>query len=51
MKDIETLIANNQRWSNTMVEEDPGYFERLALAQKPRFCGLAALTVASPRKT
>lgn len=37
MKDIETLIANNQRWSNTMVEEDPGYFKRLTLAQKPRF--------------
>ncbi|MCL6409144.1 carbonate dehydratase, partial [Dickeya dadantii] len=34
MKEIETLIANNQLWSKTMVEEDPGYFERLAQAQR-----------------
>lgn len=37
MKEIETLIANNQLWSKTMVEEDHGYFERLAQAQRPRF--------------
>ncbi len=37
MKSIETLISNNAAWSKIMVEEDPGFFERLALAQKPRF--------------
>ncbi|ANE74494.1 carbonate dehydratase [Dickeya solani] len=37
MKTIETLIANNQQWSETIVKEDPDYFERLALAQRPRF--------------
>jgi len=34
MKTIETLIANNQQWSETIVKEDPDYFERLALAPK-----------------
>ncbi|MFZ4833460.1 carbonate dehydratase [Rouxiella sp. Mn2063] len=37
MTSIETLINNNAAWSKIMVEEDPGFFERLALAQKPRF--------------
>ncbi|AUG99858.1 carbonate dehydratase [Pectobacteriaceae bacterium CE70] len=37
MKTIETIIANNQHWSEKIVEEDPGYFERLALTQRPRF--------------
>lgn len=37
MKDIETLISNNTAWSKTMEEEDPGFFERLSLTQKPRF--------------
>ncbi|MGM3175954.1 carbonate dehydratase [Dickeya lacustris] len=37
MKTIETLIANNQLWSETIVKEDPEYFKRLALAQRPRF--------------
>ena len=37
MKDISTLISNNREWSRLLKEEDPGFFERLSLAQKPRF--------------
>lgn len=37
MKDIDTLISNNREWSRLLKEEDPGFFERLSLAQKPRF--------------
>ncbi len=37
MKDITSLITNNQTWSEHLKEEDPGFFERLALAQRPRF--------------
>lgn len=37
MKDIDTLINNNREWSKSLVEKDPGFFERLADAQKPRF--------------
>lgn len=37
MKEIENLISSNREWSKLLKEEDPGFFERLALAQKPRF--------------
>ncbi len=37
MKDIDTLISNNALWSKMLVEEDPGFFETLSKAQKPRF--------------
>lgn len=37
MNDIDTLISNNALWSKMLVEEDPGFFEKLAQAQKPRF--------------
>ncbi|AEX53549.1 carbonate dehydratase [Rahnella aquatilis] len=37
MNDIERLIANNAAWSKTMIDEDPGFFERLSQSQKPRF--------------
>lgn len=37
MTDISTLISNNRQWSRLLKEEDPGFFERLSLAQKPRF--------------
>ncbi|WP_114192752.1 carbonate dehydratase [Edaphovirga cremea] len=37
MKEIERLIANNRVWSESIEDEDPGFFERLAEAQKPRF--------------
>ena len=37
MQEIERLIANNQAWSANINKEDPGFFERLAQAQKPRF--------------
>ena len=34
MKDIDTLISNNALWSKMLVEEDSGFFEKLAQAQK-----------------
>ncbi|MGK9522691.1 carbonate dehydratase, partial [Salmonella enterica subsp. enterica] len=37
MNDIEKLISNNANWSKTMIDEDPGFFERLSQSQKPRF--------------
>jgi carbonic anhydrase len=37
MTDINTLISNNREWSKLLIEEDPGFFERLVQAQKPRF--------------
>ena len=37
MNDIERLISNNAAWSKTMIDEDPGFFERLSQSQKPRF--------------
>ncbi|MBS0968920.1 carbonate dehydratase [Chimaeribacter arupi] len=37
MKEIERLIANNRAWSETITQDDPAFFERLAQAQKPRF--------------
>ncbi len=37
MKEIEKLIANNQTWSDSISQKDPGFFERLSKAQKPRF--------------
>lgn len=37
MKEIDTLINNNREWSKRLESEDPGFFERLALTQKPRF--------------
>ncbi|MDR0805166.1 MAG: carbonate dehydratase [Enterobacteriaceae bacterium] len=37
MKDIEQLIHNNEVWSDNISQHDPEFFERLALAQKPRF--------------
>ncbi|CAM3825925.1 carbonate dehydratase [Rahnella bruchi] len=37
MNDIERLISNNAAWSKTMIDEDPGFFERLSESQKPRF--------------
>ncbi len=37
MNDIDTLISNNALWSKMLVEEDPGFFGKLAQAQNPRF--------------
>lgn len=37
MKDIDTLISNNALWLKMLVEEDFGFFEKLAQAQKLRF--------------
>ncbi|WP_300002163.1 carbonate dehydratase [uncultured Cedecea sp.] len=37
MSDIDTIIRNNEQWSSLIVDEDPGFFERLAQTQKPRF--------------
>ncbi|HEI6706856.1 TPA: carbonate dehydratase [Yersinia enterocolitica] len=37
MKEIEKLLANNDVWSKAISKDDPGFFEHLAEAQKPRF--------------
>lgn len=37
MNDIDTLISNNALWSKMLVEEAPGFFEKLSQTQKPRF--------------
>ena len=37
MKEIEKLIANNHAWSDTVSQEDPEFFGRLAQSQRPRF--------------
>ena len=37
MKEIEKLIANNHAWSDTVSQEDPEFFGRLAKSQRPRF--------------
>lgn len=37
MKEIERLMHNNEVWSASISKDDPEFFERLALAQKPRF--------------
>ncbi|AIN19019.1 MULTISPECIES: carbonate dehydratase [Yersinia] len=37
MKEIEKLLANNDLWSKAISKDDPGFFEHLAEAQKPRF--------------
>lgn len=37
MTDIDTIISNNEKWSSLLIDEDPGFFERLAQTQKPRF--------------
>lgn len=34
---VETLIARNRVWSMKVRESDPGYFERLANLQAPRY--------------
>ncbi|MBK5074512.1 carbonate dehydratase [Budviciaceae bacterium CWB-B4] len=37
MKEIERLMHNNEVWSASISKDDPEFFERLALAQRPRF--------------
>ncbi|SQI36937.1 Carbonic anhydrase 2 [Leminorella richardii] len=37
MKDIERLMHNNEVWAASISKDDPEFFERLALSQKPRF--------------
>lgn len=37
MKEINELICNNRQWSNAIIQEDPTFFTRLAVAQKPRY--------------
>ncbi len=34
---VETLIARNRVWSAKVLQSDPGYFERLAGLQAPRY--------------
>lgn len=37
MKDADDLIAHNHLWSKRMAEEDPDFFKRLTVSQKPKF--------------
>lgn len=36
-KSFEDLFANNEKWVQKKLEEDPNYFEKLAKGQKPAF--------------
>lgn len=37
MKPYERLLLDNKQWAHDKVEEDPGFFERLADIQRPDF--------------
>jgi carbonic anhydrase len=37
MKALPELFANNRRWAARLVEEDPGFFARLAAQQAPEY--------------
>ena len=37
METIETLIANNARWAESMLQGDPEFFSRLARQQSPKY--------------
>lgn len=37
MKNINDLILHNHNWSQRMAQEDPDFFKRLTLTQKPKF--------------
>ncbi|EGG23265.1 carbonic anhydrase [Cavenderia fasciculata] len=36
-KDVEKLIDNNHQWCERIKNEDPTFFERLSLAQSPKY--------------
>ena len=35
--EVESLLRNNRRWAEQVERDDPGFFERLANQQKPRY--------------
>lgn len=37
MNDIETLIENNRKWSDSIKQDEPDFFPRLAQQQKPNY--------------
>lgn len=37
MNDIDSLLDNNRAWAARMEDSDPGYFERLARLQAPKY--------------
>ena len=37
MSSIEDLLANNRAWAESVKRHEPGFFERLARQQKPRY--------------
>jgi len=37
MNEIETLIENNRKWSDSIKKEEPDFFPRLAQQQKPDY--------------
>jgi len=37
MADLHEVLENNRRWAERVRDQDPGFFERLASIQEPRF--------------
>jgi carbonic anhydrase len=37
MTNPSDLFSNNRRWSDAVKKRDPGFFERLARQQAPRY--------------
>lgn len=37
MKEYERLLSNNREWAESVHSADPGFFDRLANQQRPRF--------------
>jgi len=37
MCSLDTLFANNRTWANQRIDADPGFFERLATQQTPKY--------------
>jgi len=37
MSRVEDLLANNRAWAEAVKRREPGFFERLARAQRPRY--------------
>lgn len=47
----EKLLLENQAWSDEISRNDPGYFERLAVEQKPEFLWIGCADSRVPAET
>lgn len=45
---LSDLLENNRVWAAAQVENDPGYFERLATLQRQNIYGSGAPTAGCP---